>query len=595
MTIVIGTAGHIDHGKTTLLRALTGIDADRLPEERRRGMTIDVGYAHLDAGDGTTIDFVDVPGHDKLVGNMLVGAGEIDAVMLVVAADDGPRAQTLEHLALLDAFGFESGLAVVTKGDAVVPERVAAVTAAVEDILAPTVLAGAPVLAASGLTGGGMDAVRAAILTLAASYRPPDGPATLAIDRVFSVKGRGAVVTGTLRGGPLQRGDSLRLVPGERDVRIREIQVHGGAVERVVGGGRTALNVAGIGVEDLRRGMVLTSDALVRATERALVTFRQPVGDRARARFHAGTVAVDATVGRAGRDALVLPDGTPAGTVRLASPVALTPGDRFVLRRGSATEPVGGVVLDVAPPRGISRRRQTAARVAILAAAGRAPGARLEMHGAYAEGGRILLAPDVRALAAAAAIDAVKDEASLGSVRAAVAATLRRAVTIGREDALAAAGPVVDGLVADGRLVRDGDVVRRPGSVGRIHDPDLAAAMDRLEALLGVPAPPPLAEAARIAGCPADGVRALERATRIVVLEPDLAYAMTAYRDLAAQALSMAAREPLTPAAYRDATGTSRKYVMAILEDLDRRAVLRRTPDGHVPGPRAPQSATAAP
>ena len=157
MTLVVGTAGHIDHGKTTLLRALTGIDADRLPEERRRGMTIDVGYAHLDLDDGTSIDFVDVPGHDKLVGNMLVGAGEVDVAMLVVAADDGPRAQTLEHLALLDALGVAPGLVVITKIDAVEPERVAAVAAAVADLLAPTSLAGSPVLAASGVTGEGLD------------------------------------------------------------------------------------------------------------------------------------------------------------------------------------------------------------------------------------------------------------------------------------------------------------------------------------------------------------------------------------------------------------------------------------------------------
>ena len=595
MTVVVGTAGHIDHGKTTLLRALTGIDADRLPEERRRGMTIDVGYAHLDLDDGTSIDFVDVPGHDKLVGNMLVGAGEVDAAMLIVAADDGPRAQTLEHLALLDALDLAPGLAVVTKIDAVEPERVEAVAAAVADLLAPTCLAGSPVLAASGVTREGLDAVRAALDNLRASHPPAARPPTLAIDRVFSVKGRGAVVTGTLRGGPLARGDTLRLVPGERDVRIREIQVHGAAVDAVAGGGRTALNLAGIAVDDLHRGMVLTADPQVQATDRALVTFGGPVGDRTRARFHAGTAAVDAAVGRAGRDALDLPDGTSAGTVRLAAPIALAPGERFVLRRGSSRAPIGGNVLDVTPPRGISRQRQTVARVTTLAAAGPSVGARLELHGAVSEGGRAVLAPDVRALAVASAVAAVKDEAMLGAVRAAVVHTLRRSVTIAREEAVAAATPIIEDLVASGRLVRDGDVIRRPGAVGRIADPGLAAAMDRLEALLAVPSPPSLGDAARSAGCPAEGVRALERAARIVVLEADLAYAMSTYRDLAAQALAMAVREPLTPAAYRDATGTSRKYVMAILEDLDRRAILRRTPDGHVPGPKAPRPTQAVP
>jgi selenocysteine-specific elongation factor len=593
MSVVVGTAGHIDHGKTTLLRALTGIDADRLPEERRRGMTIDVGYAHLDVADGTSIDFVDVPGHDKLVGNMLVGAGEVDAAMLVVAADDGPRAQTIEHVALLDALRIAPGIAVVTKIDAVEPARVATVLAAVADLLASTTLAGSPVIAASGLTGEGLDTVRAALDGLRTAHRPATRPATLAIDRVFSVKGRGAVVTGTLRGGPLARGDTLRLVPGDREVRVREIQVHGAAVDRIDGGGRTALNLAGIGVDALHRGMVLTADPLVRATDRALVTFRVPVADRTRARLHAGTSAVDAAVGRGGRDALELPDGTSAGIVRLVEPIALAPGDRFVLRRGSAREPIGGAILDVAPPRGTSRRRQTTARVSILAATG-AASARLELHGAVSDGARTVLAPDVRALAIASAIAAVKDEAGLGAVRAAVAETLRRSVTIARDQALAAATPIIEDLVADGSLVRDGDVLRRPGAVGRIADPGLAAAMDRLETLLAVPAPPSLADAARVAGCPAEGVRALERAARIVVLEPDLAYAMSTYRDLAARAIAMAAHEPLTPAAYRDATGTSRKYVMAILEDLDRRGILQRTPSGHVPGPKAPRPTGAA-
>jgi len=595
VTVVVGTAGHIDHGKTTLLRALTGIDADRLPEERRRGMTIDVGYAHLALDDGTSIDFVDVPGHDKLVGNMLVGAGEVDAAMLVVAADDGPRAQTLEHLALLDALGISAGIAVVTKIDAVEPERVAAVVAAVTDLLAPTSLAGSPVLAASGVTGEGLDSVRVALADLGSRLSEPVRPPSLAIDRVFAVKGRGPVVTGTLRGGPLSPGDTVRLVPGDRDVRVREIQVHGAVVEGVEGTGRTALNVAGIGIDELHRGMVLTTDPAVRATDRALVTFRQPVGDRTRARFHAGTAAADVAVGRGGRDAVELPDGTTAGIVRLATPVALRPGDRFVLRRGPGLAPIGGTVLDVATARGISRRRQTAERVAALVAG--VPGARLDLHGLLSDGGRTVVAPDVRAVAAEAGMAVVGQGSAatpVTAVRTAIGAALRRVVTLPREQAGPAATTVIDGLVAGGRLVRDGDVVRRQGTGAEPPDPALAAAMDRLEALLDVTTPPSLAEAARMAGCPAEGVRALERAIRIVLLEPDLAYGITTYRELTARAVSMAAREPLTPAAYRDATGTSRKYVMAILEDLDRRAVLRRTPDGHVPGPRAPRPAGTA-
>ncbi|MFL5687033.1 MAG: selenocysteine-specific translation elongation factor [Chloroflexota bacterium] len=582
MTLVVGTAGHIDHGKTALLRALTGIEADRLPEERRRGMTIDVGYAHLTLPDGETIDFVDVPGHDRLVGNMLVGAGEVDAALLVVAADDGPRAQTLEHLGLLDALDLRLALAVVTKSDAVPGERVAEVIGQVGDLLAPTSLAGSPVIAASAVTGEGLDDVRAAVLALRDRLDPVVRPPTLAIDRVFSVKGRGAVVTGTLRGGPLTLADRLRLMPAGREVRIREIQVHGSRVDGVDGGGRTALNLGGVDVGELRRGMVLTADPAVVETDRLLVAFRGAPTDRMRGRVHVHTAATDGIVARSGRDSLTLDDGRAAAIVRLDEPVALRAGDRLVLRRGAAAPPLGGIVLDPDPPRGISRRRQTGERVSAVAAA--VPDARLDLHG-FLDG---RLAHDVAALATAAAIDAVGDPTPLAPVRAVVARTLRRTVTMRRDDALDVASRVVDDVVTEGRLIRDGNVLRRPGTQVPQADPGLTAAMDRLEAALATTTPPSLADAARATGCPPQGVRALEKAARIVVLEPDLAYAMSTYRELAARALTMAASAPLTPAAFRDATGSSRKYVMAILEDLDRRAILRRTPDGHVPGPRAP-------
>ncbi len=588
MTVVVGTAGHIDHGKTTLLRALTGIDADRLPEERRRGMTIDLGFAHLALADGTVIDFVDVPGHDRLVGNMLVGAGEIDASLLVVAADDGPRAQTHEHLALLRALDVAPGLVVVTKIDAVPEARVAEVRDAIRDLVG----AGPSIVAASGVTGAGLDDVRAALAALAAGTVIAERPPSLAVDRSFTVKGRGTVVTGTLRGGPLAVGDRLRVVPGEREVRIRAMQVHGEAVERVARGGRLALNLTGAEATELHRGHVLTADLRVIASDRALVALPTEPPDRSRWRLHLGTAAVDATVGRAGRDQL-----PGAGIVRLAAPIAARPGDRFVLRRDRA-EPAGGVILDVRPPRGLSRRRQTAARVAALAAttgeADAHDAARLDLHGVLVIDGRAQLAEDV-ASAGAVAVLAAGDTAgssgaTLPAARSAAAAAIRRLATVRREDAGPVGTAIVDRLVAASRLVRDGDVVRLPGSAPAAPDPELAAAMDRLEAALATLAPPPLGEAARAAGCPTFGIRTLERAGRIVVLGPDLAYAMSTYRELAATALRAASKAPLTPAAFRDATGTSRKYVMPILEDLDRRAILRRTPAGHVPGPRAPRS-----
>jgi selenocysteine-specific elongation factor len=602
VTVVVGTAGHIDHGKTTLLRALTGIDADRLPEERRRGMTIDVGYAHLSLPDGTVLDFIDVPGHDRLVGNMLVGAGEIDAALLVVAADDGVRAQTIEHLALLDALEVRHAVVAVTKTDVASAERVATLMADVTARLTTTALAESPVVPVSATTGEGIEALGAALVGLrdrvladpayvAAAARPT----RLAIDRVFGVKGRGVVVTGTLRGGPLEKGASLRVVPGKSVVRIREIQVHGSAVERVAGLGRTALNLAGQEHEALRRGAVLTTDPEVGASDRLLVYLAQHVPDRARFRLHLGTAAAEAAVGRSGRDALELPDGV-AGILRLDEPVAVATGDRFVLRRaGGEPAIVGGVVLDPSPARGVSRRRQTHDRVGALAGAvasgdlAAIQAARTDLHGILPPD---RVAPDVRETARAVGRAAVDTQGStLTSVRTAVARSLRRTATITADAVLPIAATLVNELVGEGLLARDGDRLRLPGLAAPSPDPEVAAAMDRLEAALVTIAPPPLRDAVAAAGCPPSAVRELERQSRIVVLDANLAYAMSTYRELTARALALASQQPLTPAAFRDATGTSRRYVMPILEDLDRRGILRRTPDGHVPGPRAPTAA----
>ena len=614
MTLVVGTAGHIDHGKTTLLLALTGIDADRLPEERRRGMTIDVGYAHLALPDGSAIDFVDVPGHDRLVGNMLVGAGEIDAAMLVVAADDGPRAQTIEHLELLDAIGIAVGLVVVTKADLVDDARRAEVLEAVSVMVARTSLAGAPVLAVSATTGEGLAELRAALLVLrdrvvlrdrAASTTAAPGAPWLAIDRAFAVRGRGAVVTGTLRGGPIERGMSLRLWPGGEAVRAREVQVQGHAVA-TAGPGRTALNLAGIELATLRRGMVVAADGGVQVSDRLLVALRAPAAvggagrplprDRARVRLHLGTEQVDAVVGRAGREAIALPGDEVTAVLRLERPVAVADGDRFVLRRPSpgGTE-AGGRVLDSHPPRGVARRRITPERLVALAApaaplAGRPEHetALLELHGARRAAGTTRLAPDVAVALSEKALAIVAEEHGLAELRLELARELRRHVTLAPEDALAASGALIERLVQDGTLARDGDRVRDPRRESAGASATLLAAMDRLEAALDVAAPPPLADAARAAGCPRDGLRALEVAGRIVRVGDDLAWSTEAYRRLTSAALELAARGPVTPAALRDVTGTSRKYVMAILEDLGRRGWLRRVADGHVPGPRAP-------
>jgi selenocysteine-specific elongation factor len=650
MTVVIGTAGHIDHGKTTLLRALTGIDADRLPEEQRRGMTIDVGYAHLRLPDGEELDFVDVPGHDRLVGNMLVGAGEIDAALIVVAADEGPAAQTVEHLELLDALGIRHGIGVVTKIDLLDPDdpRRVLVPEELAALLSRTSLAGSPLLEVSATTRAGLMELVDALAGLrdrVAAGGAAHGPARLPVDRAFSARGRGVVVTGSLRGS-LARGDEVRVLPGGRAARVREIQVHGHQVERAADGGRTACNLAGVELDDVPRGAVLAAGPGVVATDRLLVALRPPahlaaaggrrpaLRDGAQVRLHIGTDQVEAVVRGPGRGRFgglapasasgPHPEEAPA-VLRLARPVAVAIGDRFALRWpppvGTAA---GGRVLDVRPPAGASRRRVTPERLALVAAADRAEVAAdlVELHGVMSAAdaaalaaapaaraardrgttGDWLLAPDVAdglAADAASAVEAYLVEHPLAAglsvaiLRAGLARSVRRRATVDRRGAAAIADEVVARLVRDGRLERDGDVVRPAGRAAGLPA-DVVAAMDRLEALLAVPAPPPIEEAAAAAGCPTEGIRALEAAGRIVRLGGDVAYARDTYAQLEALALEMADRGSLTPAAFRDATGTSRRYALALLEDLDRRAVLQRTPDGHVRGPRAPRAGDAA-
>ncbi|MGH2406803.1 MAG: selenocysteine-specific translation elongation factor [Candidatus Limnocylindrales bacterium] len=624
MTVVVGTAGHIDHGKTALLKALTGIDADRLPEERRRGMTIDLGYAHMTLAPGVELDFVDVPGHDRLVGNMLVGAGEIDAVLLVVAADEGIGAQTREHLGLLDALGIGHGVVALTKLDLLAPDdprRVARATE-IRALLEGTTLAESPIAPVSARTGEGLDALREALDDLrrrveAISRLASAGP-RLAVDRVFTVKGRGLVVTGTLRGGAISRGDTLRVEPAASTVRVREIQVHNAVVEAVAGGGRVALNLAGIDQDLISRGMVLSAGPAVMATRRLLVSLRPAVGGRAptagaELRLHLGT---DEVLGR-WRPVVDGADDVTLGALTLTRPVAAALDDLLVLRRPSPAETAaGGRVLDPLPPSRLGRRRPDGTAVDALAARGTAAqrlAALLAVHGALdarsagtygaalgiaagavaavsgaVETGRVLLDPALAAAIEAELLSATTaDGVPAAVLRASVQPLLRRATSLGTRDRAEVIEAMLDRLVGAGRLERDGDTIRLPGPRTALP-PATLAAMERLVAALRTATPADLADAASGAGCPPEGLRALETSGRIVRLTPSLAYAAEIWADLQSMALGLAARGAVTPAELRDASGTSRKYAVAVLEELDSRGLLRRGPDGHRLGPRAP-------
>src|SRR5882724_1315796 len=316
-SIIVGTAGHIDHGKTALVKARTGIDADRLEEEKRRGITIDIGFAHLDLSlpDGETLrlGFVDVPGHERFVRNMLAGVGGIDLVLLVIAAEESIKPQTREHFDICRLLSVRRGITVLTKSDLVDRETLEVVRLEVEEFLRNSFLdsARSPIVPVSALTGAGLDELRQALIKLAAEF-PSKGSTALArlpIDRVFTMKGFGAVVTGTLVSGTIRKEDEMEVFPQGQRVRVRGVQVHGQPAERALAGQRTALNLAGTTVRELSRGMVLAPPSTFTSTSRLDVTLTllssaRPLKDRARVHLHAHTVETIATVSLFGKKQL---------------------------------------------------------------------------------------------------------------------------------------------------------------------------------------------------------------------------------------------------------------------------------------------------
>jgi selenocysteine-specific elongation factor len=361
-SVVIGTAGHIDHGKTALVKALTGIDADRLEEEKRRGITIDLGFAHLDltlpGGETLRLGFVDVPGHERFVRNMLAGVGGIDLVLLVIAADESIKPQTREHFDICRLLGVRRGLTVLTKADLVDPETLAAARLEAVEFLRGSFLdsSQSPMISVSSITGAGLDDLKRELAKAAAQVAAKDSQALarLPIDRVFSMKGFGTVVTGTLISGSIRRDDELEVFPKGKRLRVRGVQVYGQTVDKAAAGQRTALNLAGIEKEELARGMTLAPPATFEATPAVdvrlqLLSSAKPLKNRARVHFHSHTMEA---VGQ-----IVLRDSQPAAPgsevfarLKLAESMLLLPGDHFILRQLSPVVTVGGgVVLDATP------------------------------------------------------------------------------------------------------------------------------------------------------------------------------------------------------------------------------------------------------
>jgi selenocysteine-specific elongation factor len=351
--VIVATAGHIDHGKTRLVQALTGTDTDRLPEEKARGISIDLGFAHWQLPDGGSISFIDVPGHERFVRNMVAGVCGIDCALLVVAADDGIMPQTVEHVSILDLLAVTRGIVVITKIDRATPARVAQVSTDIKALLASTPLAGAPVLAASATTGTGIDALRAQLLSEArrvTAHDVEDRHFRLAIDRAFTIAGSGTIVTGTVAGGRVAAGDRLMVAPGGTAVRVRGLQVHGAPAQQVAAGSRCALNLAGIDAAAASRGHWVIAAALNHPTQRVdarvrlLATEQRPLQHWTPVHLHLATTHVTARIAIRRGDA-VAPGTSCVARIITDAPLMAVAGDRFILRDQAASRTIGGGIV----------------------------------------------------------------------------------------------------------------------------------------------------------------------------------------------------------------------------------------------------------
>jgi selenocysteine-specific elongation factor len=607
---VVGTAGHIDHGKSTLIRALTGIDPDRLEEEKRRGMTIDLGFAHHTLPGGHLIGIVDVPGHARFVHNMLAGVHGLDAVLLVVAADEGVMPQTREHLEIVDLMEIRRGLVVLTKVDLVESDWLELVTAEVEGALRGTSLEGADLVAVSALTRQGLDdlELRLERMLEGAPAREDRGRPRLPVDRVFTISGFGTVVTGTLVDGSLKVGEEVELQPSGRRVRVRGLQQHGRKVDLALPGSRVAANLVGVEKEELRRGEVLVRPGTLRSTRRVDVSLRVVEGSPRALRhgqqvlLHTGTTEVSARAILLGAEE-VQPGGKGWVQLYLQQPVAVAAGDRFVLRLPSPPATVaGGLLADVDPRRHprhdpavrVSLERRAAGEVLpeelrkyprgiteqALLKATQASGAEVSTLDAK-RAGQWLFAPEAWAAIASRATRALEEYHQRHPLRAGMPREEMKS-RLGLPSAVF--GAVAVELTKEHVLVARGGELAIPSHRVEI-DPASGGPAGRLLEILGTQpfAPPSLPEAMRDAHASAEVVRALAEKGELVRLSDDIAFTRAAYEtavDLVREVVASAGT--VTVASLRDRMGASRRPVLALLEHLDAQRITRRVGDARV-------------
>ena len=541
MPLTVGTAGHIDHGKTWLVRALTGKDTDRLPEEQRRGISIDLGYAQLELPDGRRISLVDVPGHERFVRNMVAGATGIDLFLLVIDAAEGARPQTYEHLAILRLLGIGRGVVAVTKADSVDAETLAI---AVEE--ARELVPEAEVVPVSAKTGGGLDELRAALAAIAEETAPEGAPTRLYVDRVFTLRGIGTVVTGTLWSGSIGDGDELRVEPAGLDVRVRSVQVHDRPVERAEAGQRVAVALPGLERHELARGDALIAPRSYPTTYRLDVALAEPAELPAALTVHLGTADVPARVARRGRFA----------QLRLEQPVVAARGDRVVLR--TQTTVGGGTVLDPRPPRRLDPERLERIERGELAALVHEP----------------VRAESLRHLGELAGLERagewVFSRAWLDELRADVEARLAAADP--RDPGIdPPASPWAPALIALLGVERRGSRLYLPGAAAQ------TAGGEELLAELAAAGPNPVkVEDPKLA-------RALEQEGKLVRVGDGLAVSAAAYEQArAALVAECTAVGRISLARFRDLLGVGRRAAQLLLERFDADGVTRRVGDERV-------------
>ena len=624
--MIVATAGHIDHGKTLLVKALTGIDADRLPEEKQRGMTIDLGFAYHTLADGTVLGFVDVPGHERFIGNMLAGVTGIDYALLVVAADDGPMPQTREHLAILDLLGVRRGVVALTKIDRVEADRVAEVTAAITNILAPTTLAEAPIFPVSAITGDGVEALATHLSSIAAaaSDRDVHGNFRLAIDRSFTVAGAGLVVTGTVFTGRVEVGTHLFLAESGQSARVRGIHANNQESSVGVTGQRCAINLAGVDKEIVRRGDWLVSSADLRPVRKidtdllVLATELRPLRHWTPVHVHLGAADTTGRIAILGADQIA-PGASARVQLVLDHPIGAVARDHFIVRDQSAQRTIGGGhVIDIFPP---ARGRARPERLAMLDALdtgddGLALTRALEAAPTGLDLQRFAIARNLTADELAAMVEP-SDAVVVGPAASRLAYTkaawqslrddtlaaldryheqhtdrlgpsvaqLRR--SLGRHIAEEAFTGLVDALTADGTVASDGMLLHRPSQKPVLAPEDKRIWVEITPLLNETPHQPPVVhDLAREVGIsPEQIARTLRRAAALgLVVQASknrffesgaLASLATVFEEVAQDA-AQEGLDGVSPGAFRDRAGMGRNLAIEMLEFFDRAGLSRR-------------------